>query len=601
MSIKTLLTEHDIAALATLRIGQELLEAAGVRRVENKEAQILLKSKRSNLAGILFPYVHPLTGQPISYRVRRDRPDVDAKGKPIDKYIGVKDEPRRLYFPPGCDTVLNDTGADLFIVEAEKSVLAITSASIGTGLTFAIGTGGCWGWRGTIGKDETGRNQTGPLADWDLIALAGRRVIIVFDVNIATNKNVRDARHGLATELTGRGATVLFVDIPPEPGINGPDDFIGRHGAEAFFTLPRRSCTEPAGTDRRLTLTSADTITPRPTRWLWNDRLALGMLALTAGREGIGKTTLMYQIAADITRGLLAGVYEGKPRRVIVAAAEDSWEHTIVPRLMAAGADLKRISRVDVITAEGVHSMLSLPLDIARLTKVVKESDTALVLLDPLISRLDAKLDTHKDAEVRQALEPLSHMADVTNSVVLGIIHVNKGSSRDPLNMVMGSRAFTSVARAVLFVAEDPDDPHTRVCGQPKNNLGRTDDLPTLTFILENTLVMKTDEGDIYSAKVKWTGESERTIREIVADNDDRNKGKRTKVGDAADWLKAYLEQSHGYAESKAIKEAGRMLGHGEPALKRARATLKITDYSAGFPRKTWWLLPGVVIGEKLL
>ena len=76
---------------------------------------------------------------------------------------------------------------------------------------------------------------------------------------------------------------------------------------------------------------------------------ALGTLGLLAGREGLGKSTL----------GLLAGrpTHPRRPARRALrqprkacwsCATEDSWEHTIVPRLMAAGADLDRVFRVDV-------------------------------------------------------------------------------------------------------------------------------------------------------------------------------------------------------------------------------------------------------------
>ena len=117
------------------------------------------------------------------------------------------------------------------------------------------------------------------------------------------------------------------------------------------------------------------------------------------------------------------GVYAGEPRAVIVAATEDSWEHTIVPRLMAAGADLDRIFRVDVTVSDGFDSALVLPADLNQLEKNVIEVGAALVLLDPLVSRLSAGLDTHKDAEVRRALEPLVALADRASATVLGLIH----------------------------------------------------------------------------------------------------------------------------------------------------------------------------------
>jgi hypothetical protein len=100
---------------------------------------------------------------------------------------------------------------------------------------------------------------------------------------------------------------------------------------------------------RRVVLTAASKIKPRRVQWLWDARVALGTLALLAGREGLGKSILSYTIAAMITRGDLVGEFFGTPKSVLVAAAEDSWSQTIVPRLIAAGADLDRVFRVEVI------------------------------------------------------------------------------------------------------------------------------------------------------------------------------------------------------------------------------------------------------------
>ena len=173
---------------------------------------------------------------------------------------------------------------------------------------------------------------------------------------------------------------------------------------------------QPATVERTIRLTPASTVQVRPVHWLWEGRIALGSLSLLGGREGIGKSILAYTLGADITKGTLPGVYLGKPRSVIVAATEDSWSHTIAPRLMAAGADLTRIYRVDVHTEEGVDMPLSLPVDIPGLTAAAKQADVGLILLDPLLSRLDSKLDSHKDANVRVALEPLVALAEETAS-----------------------------------------------------------------------------------------------------------------------------------------------------------------------------------------
>jgi hypothetical protein len=176
----------------------------------------------------------------------------------------------------------------------------------------------------------------------------------------------------------------------------------------------------------------------------------------------------------------MPGRFEGQPSSVIVAATQDSWEHTIVPRLMAAGADLDRMFRADVKTEVGFDDLLSLPADNFALFDAIIESGAGMVLLDPLISRLDAKLDTHKDAEVSRALEPLVHLATNTDISVLGIIHVNKSATGDALNSIMGSRAFAAVARAVLMAVRNPED-DTCLFGLAKNNLGSID-VPAMRY-----------------------------------------------------------------------------------------------------------------------
>jgi hypothetical protein len=341
---------------------------------------------------------------------------------------------------------------------------------------------------------------------------------------------------------------------------------------------------------RHVHLTCANTITPRPVLWLWALRIALGTLALIGGREGIGKSICFYTIAAQITRGLLPGVYFGLPRAVVIVATEDSWEHTIIPRLMAAGADLRHVYRVDVSTSDGVGTSLSLPRDLHGLEQTVKDVNAALIGLDPLLSRLDAALDSHKDAEVRLALEPLVALAERTNTTVVGIIHVNKSTSNDPLTTLMASRAFAAVARAVLFVMQDPNDETMRLLGQAKNNLGQTD-LPTLSFRIVGARIAETAEGTVWTGKLEWTGESSRSIREALQDAADAA-GDRSATSEAQEWLQDYLTGHDGTADSADIKREGAKAGHSKDALRRAKQRLGVTSTTWGFPRRAFWALP---------
>jgi hypothetical protein len=341
---------------------------------------------------------------------------------------------------------------------------------------------------------------------------------------------------------------------------------------------------------RRVVLTSASAITVRPVRWLWDERIALGTLALLGGREGIGKSLIAYTLSAQLTRGTLPGITAGKPRDVIVAASEDSWEHTIVPRLMAAGADLDRIRRLNVVTRDGSETTLSLPIDLAELKRVIENTQAALIVMDPLLSRLQSKLDSHKDADVRTALEPVVSLADASGACVLGIIHVNKSPSADPLTMLMGSRAFAAVARSVLFAMLDPQDPTKRLLGQAKNNLGRMD-LPTLAFSISGQKVASTEEGDVWTGRVDWLADSAQSLTDAIAMSS-AGQDEATAVADASEWLSDYIESADGSADSAKVKQAGARAGHATRTLHRARERLNLIVKPQGFPRRTFWELP---------
>ncbi|WP_432504301.1 AAA family ATPase [Kineococcus arenarius] len=349
----------------------------------------------------------------------------------------------------------------------------------------------------------------------------------------------------------------------------------------------------PAPRARRLRLTPASAIPVHPVYWLWSGRLAVGTLALIAGPEGLGKSTLAYYLVARVTRGELEGAFHGRPRGVLVCATEDSWSHTVVPRLIAAGADLDRVFRVEVRSADEVDVGLSLPRDLDEVEEAAHQTDAALLLLDPLMSRLASTLDTHRDAETRRALEPLAALADRAGVVVAGLIHHNKGGSADPLTAVMGSKAFTAVARSVHTVVRDPDDETEarRLFGTPKNNLGRTD-LPVLAFTITGHRVVIDDEHTVETSRLDWQGEAVGTIREAMSraatvDED------RSVTTEAAEWLEDYLASQGGEADKADVLRAGRASGHSEAALRRARERVGVIHRRRpGFQAGTVWRLP---------
>lgn len=347
--------------------------------------------------------------------------------------------------------------------------------------------------------------------------------------------------------------------------------------------------------DVKLNLTPASKLGIRSVKWLWSeygDRIPVGELVLLAGREGSGKSTLDAWLTANVTRGTLPGAYFGTPKSVLVVATEDDWETTLVPRLTVAGADLTRVFRVDV-TVDGREGALSLPDDIDMLEKAITETDAGLVVLSPLMSRLSRRLDTYKDAEVRQSLEPLVAIAKRARCTFLGLIHLRKQGG-DPLHAIMGSTAFPAVARAVMYVQRDEADPSVRVLGQPKNNLGLIDpDLGGMPqFTIEEKYAGKDDDGDIVTAtRVKWLTETrDGTIAAVIQPQDATEK---SQVELATEWLRAFIEGKGGEAAYKDIEAAAHAERFTTKTLQRActAARVKVSNTKT-YPRRTVWALP---------
>jgi hypothetical protein len=186
---------------------------------------------------------------PRSYRLRRDNPEwkegKDGTLKPDRKYLGAPGSANRLYFPPGVTPEqLLDPGLPIVIVEGEKKALALQRLACHEATTprfIPIAISGVWNWRGTVGKTGGPRGERidikGPITDLSRIVWTERTVFVLFDANVATSESVKWARKGIARELATRRATVKFVNLPADCGVNGVDDLLATWGPTRVLEL----------------------------------------------------------------------------------------------------------------------------------------------------------------------------------------------------------------------------------------------------------------------------------------------------------------------------------------------------------------------------
>jgi len=362
---------------------------------------------------------------------------------------------------------------------------------------------------------------------------------------------------------------------------------------------------QPPAAARRLVFTKASAITPRPVRWAWDTapdaepqdregRFPSGSLVLAVGRAGVGKSQFACWLTARVTTGTLPGAGYGQPRSVMYAATEDSWAMTIVPRLIAAGADLDRVYHVKVLSDEETHARLTLPTDTSMLERGLVEHGVALVVMDPLLSLIDSSINDYRAREVREALEPLVALADRTRTLLLGLAHFTKGSGTDPLMLVSGSAAFGQLVRsAVAFARDDEAEDELFVCSTIKNNLGR-ENLPSLAYRIAPHAV-DTPEGEAWVSRLEFTGEeATRSVRDLLIRSSTVDPDEQGQRDEAAEWLTSYLVDQGGAAAAADVLKAARGDGISQRTLERARSRAGVTSKRAGFPARATWSLDTV-------
>ena len=219
----------------------------------------------------------------------------------------------------------------------------------------------------------------------------------------------------------------------------------------------------------------------RPVEWLWPGRIPRGAITLLDGDPEVGKSTITLDLAARLSTGATPpdSRWERRsPEATLLVGAEDALDTTVRPRLEAAGAALQHISCLEAVYTDSEPNgrPLRLPTDVPALHRAVLNTDASLVVIDPIMSFIDADVNSSIDQDVRRVLWPLGRMADETGAAVVIVRHLTKGSVGGPaLYRGGGSMGIIGAARSALMAQRDPEDPTGTTCvlTHTKCNLAR--------------------------------------------------------------------------------------------------------------------------------
>jgi putative DNA primase/helicase len=312
-------------------------------------------------------------------------------------------------------------------------------------------------------------------------------------------------------------------------------------------------------------------IEPQNVEWLWHGRIAIGKITMIAGDPGLGKSMVTASLAAHVTTGKPWPVDHAICPRgdVLIMSAEDDPADTIRPRLDAAGADVSRIHDLGMVqdwSKEGEPFMRSFSLtDDLKLLEdsLMAFPETKLVTIDP-VSAFVGDTDSHKNADIRRVLAPLSDIASHHRVSIVIVTHLNKGTG-NALQRATGSIAFVAAARAAFLITKDEEDPARRLMLPMKNNLG--DDYSGFAYTIETT--------EKYIPFVCWendpvTVSADDALKNVQEDHD------ATAEDEAMKWLLVELES--GAVPSRDLIKKARGDGHSKRTLDRAKKKLGITS-----------------------
>ena len=318
-------------------------------------------------------------------------------------------------------------------------------------------------------------------------------------------------------------------------------------------------------------------VEPESVSWLWQDRIPLGKLTLLDGDPGLGKSTILFDLSARVSTG--RPMPDGSPGvegGVVILTAEDGVADTVVPRLMAADANLNRIVVLKAVRLENMERPPSIPEDIDMMRDAIATVDARMVMVDPLVAYLSSTVNSWRDQDVRHALHQLADLAQETDAAVTAVRHLTKGSGGFAVYRGGGSIGIIGAARSGLLVAKDPDNETDRVLAVVKANLAP--EAPSLSYHIE------TANND--TSRIVWGGESPHSANMLVAGLGDPEE--QTALAEA----KAFLleELADGPRTAKQVDKARRDAGIAEKTLRRAGHALGVKHRKVGFGDDGAWV-----------
>lgn len=257
-------------------------------------------------------------------------------------------------------------------------------------------------------------------------------------------------------------------------------------------------------------------VEPVNTQWLVKGYFPMGAVSVVAGPGGVGKGVFMADVAAAVTTGrptMLfpdAAVTQGN---VLVLTSEDDPGMSLAPRMIAAGADTRRVFYA---TPSWYWQQKKKKLVIgASLFELIDELRPALVIIDPLRSFLEGNAAANGDV-MRGALDMLQEKASADQFSVVIVSHMVKKAGDDARMLLAGSGELWNAARSVTILGRLPKDESITYVTQEKLNVGTK--ARSILFRAQTVSLKNKAGAEVETVRAVLVATTEKHYKELMVD-----------------------------------------------------------------------------------
>ena len=311
------------------------------------------------------------------------------------------------------------------------------------------------------------------------------------------------------------------------------------------------------------------------TQWLWYPYIPLGKITLMTADPGTGKTFLALYLAAQVSAGrpFFGESAYREPAVAVYQTAEDGIADTIKPRLEPMRPNFDNIYVFN-------EEKESLSLSSEHVEEIMQDLHPKLLIFDPLQAYLGADVDMHRANEVRPVLGRIGHLAEKYGCAVVFIMHNSKSSQNKALYRSLGSIDIPAVARSMLLLCNDPDNPGGKIMCHEKSSLAAHG---------KGVLFEIAPQG----GGIVFSGFSDKTADDLLNLRTVSRTKPSAKLSAVCDDILDMFGESD-RLEFSSIKELCDHLECSQGTLYRARDELQIESSTTGFgkDKKNVWTLP---------